>query len=166
MSSISFGALVKAQNSLGKRKREAKPVDGSNNTQSPHRHLRGTNDGIKEKDLDHAESKSTKDTDEPSRSSKHAPAELSSKKAVSRKREVIAVPKRDVRDPRFGPLTGRINEMQTKSNYAFLDAYRDDEMAALRDQIKKTKDQSAKETLQRELLSMVHSPSPSPSNLV
>lgn len=105
-----------------------------------------------------------KDTRAFSRSSKHAPAELSSKKAVSRRREVIRVPKIDHRDPRFEPLSGPVDETRTKQNYSFLDAYRDSEMAELRAAIRTTKDSNAttnndndnnkKETLKRALLRM------------
>ncbi|MDA4133319.1 MAG: rRNA biogenesis protein RRP36, partial [Thaumarchaeota archaeon] len=67
------------------------------------------------------------------RSSKHAPTEMSSKRAVSRWREVVAVPKIAARDPRFDPLTGPApDEAKMRKNYAFLDEYRDDEMRQLK----------------------------------
>ena len=88
------------------------------------------------------------------RTSKHSPAELSSKKAVSRRREVISITKPDQRDPRFEPLTGRLDEQMTKKNYAFLDAYRASEIASLKIAIRTTKDPAAKEELQRTLLRM------------
>lgn len=88
------------------------------------------------------------------RSSKHAPTEVSSKKPVSRKREVIAVPKMEVRDPRFDPLSGPIDEAKARKAYAFLDEYRKDEMKQLRAEIKKTKDPTKKEEMKRVVLSM------------
>ncbi len=89
-----------------------------------------------------------------SRSSKHAPAEISSKKAVSRKREVVPVTKREYRDPRFEPLSGPLDEKKLQKAYSFLDDYREDEMKELKSAMKKTKDEFEKEKLKRALLSM------------
>ncbi|GME27815.1 rrna processing protein [Neofusicoccum parvum] len=90
-----------------------------------------------------------------SRTSKHAPAVMSSKKPVSRKREVLAPKKRVARDPRFDALSGGpVDENQLKHNYAFLDQYRDSEMAELKTAIKKTKNEDDKAILKRKLLSM------------
>lgn len=88
------------------------------------------------------------------RSSKHAPQEMTSKKPVSRRREILTDPRRKARDPRFEALTGRLDEAKVAKNYAFLEEYRESEMADLRAQIKKTKDMTAKEDLKRQLLSM------------
>lgn len=88
------------------------------------------------------------------RSNKHAPTEISSKRQVSRKREVIAVPKMEVRDPRFDPLSGPLDEAKARKAYAFLDEYRADEMKQLRAEIKNTKDAAKKEEMKRLLLSM------------
>jgi len=94
----------------------------------------------------------------PKRSSKHAPTSQSSKHAVSRKRAVVPVATRKVRDPRFEPLPGSSHptsaDAATKKNYAFLKDYQASEMGDLRAAIKKTKDESHKETLKRKLLSM------------
>jgi ribosomal RNA-processing protein 36 len=89
-----------------------------------------------------------------SRSSKHAPTEISSKKAVSRKREVVPVAKREFRDPRFEPLSGYIDESKVRAAYSFLDDYREDEMKELKTALKNTKDEDAKEKLKRALMSM------------
>jgi ribosomal RNA-processing protein 36 len=89
-----------------------------------------------------------------SRSSKHAPAEISSKKAVSRKREVVPVTRREYRDPRFESLSGPLDEIKLQKAYSFLDDYREEEMKELRVAIKKTKDETEKERLKRALLSM------------
>jgi ribosomal RNA-processing protein 36 len=88
------------------------------------------------------------------RSSKHAPSEVSSKKAVSRKREVIPVIKREPRDPRFEPLSGTLNESKVQKVYSFLNDYREDEIKELRSTIKRAKDESEKEKLKRALLSL------------
>ncbi|KAL6713081.1 rRNA biogenesis protein rrp36 [Lecanora helva] len=146
--SISFGALVKAQETLGKRKRG----NADNDLEEPsHRskiHRNNIDSGALERKAD------KKDTRDLTRTSKHAPAELTSKKAVSRKREVVPTHKIEYRDPRFEPLTGRADVEKIKRNYSFLDNYRDSEINELKSAIKKTKDPDAKEKLKRALVSM------------
>ena len=93
-----------------------------------------------------------KDIRDFSRTSKHAPAELSSKKAVSRRREVLPTQKLSHRDPRFEPLIGAIDEQKTKKNYSFLDTYRDSELLELQSAIAKMKDIEGKEKLKRALV--------------
>lgn len=89
-----------------------------------------------------------------SRSNKNAPTEISSKKAVSRKRDVVPVVKRDYRDPRFDPSVGQVDDTKVNKAYAFLNDYRQDEVKALKEQIKKTKDEHEKEKLKRTLHSL------------
>ncbi|KAI4247065.1 MAG: hypothetical protein L6R40_001730 [Gallowayella cf. fulva] len=141
---VSFGALAKAQESLSKyehdqggfRLMSVNPPDDCGNTEAMERKA-GKND--------HREH---------FRSSKHAPAEISSKKAVSRKREVVPTVKRHVRDPRFEPVSGPLDEEKAKKNYSFLNDYRHSEMLDLKTQIRQTKDINAKEKLKRALWSM------------
>ena len=96
----------------------------------------------------------------PKRSSKHAPQEQSSKKPVSRRRDVVsedpATSKRAaVRDPRFDPFgTTRLDEIKARKAYAFLDEYRDRELADLKAQLKKTKDEAQRARLKKEVMSM------------
>lgn len=105
----------------------------------------------------------------PSRSSKHAPTEVSSKRPVSRKREILAVRRPQARDPRFDPLVtsrssasasagagglSKADEERARRAYAFLDEYRDDEMRELKVAVKKAKTPAEKEKLQRALMSM------------
>ncbi|KXH42456.1 hypothetical protein CNYM01_12811 [Colletotrichum nymphaeae SA-01] len=140
ISSVSFGALAKAQASMPsakRRKRGASPSEDEDSDSGPEEV------GRKPKHGDHVK-----------RSSKHAPMEQSSKKPVSRRREIIAVPKMEVRDPRFDPMSGPVDESKARRAYAFLDDYRKDEMKQLRAEIKKTKDADKKEEMKRMLLSM------------
>jgi ribosomal RNA-processing protein 36 len=140
--SISFGALAKAQTSLQKTK---KPKDPTKKSDDPWM------------DNEAAERKAGhKDHRDFSRSNKHAPTEMSSKKAVSRKRDVVTVHKREFRDPRFDPLSGfaKVDETKVKKAYGFLDNYRDDEIKELKERIRKEKDENTKERLKRQLLSM------------
>ncbi|KAH7321443.1 hypothetical protein BKA65DRAFT_80782 [Rhexocercosporidium sp. MPI-PUGE-AT-0058] len=138
--SISFGALAKAQASLepGRKKKATKNKHGDNWE---------NNEALERK-------AGRKDHRDFNRSSKHAPTEISSKKAVSRKREVVPVVKRAYRDPRFEAIGGPIDEARVSKAYAFLDNYREDEMKELRTAIKNCKDEDAKEKLKRALLSM------------
>ena len=73
---------------------------------------------------------------------------------MSRKRSVVAIPKINIRDPRFDPVAGEVNTNQIKKNYAFLSEYRDAEIAELKAGIRKTKDPKAKATMERALKSM------------
>ena len=142
VATISFGALARAQESLSKRAYSQDGVHPSNINQP----------------YDNAEAIERKagksDNREHARSSKHAPAEMSSKKAVSRKREVIQTVKRDIRDPRFEPVSGPVNEEKANKNYSFLNDYRDSEINNLKSMIRQTKDANVKEKLKRSLLSM------------
>ncbi|TAQ90404.1 hypothetical protein B7494_g1265 [Chlorociboria aeruginascens] len=143
--SISFGALVKAQSTLsrfgeGPKLTKFLKRPGDDDTWE-------NNEAIERK----AGRKDRRDFNRPS---KHAPTEISSKKAVSRKREVIPIAKREYRDPRFEPLAGPLDEAKLKKAYSFLDDYREDEMKELKSAIKSTKDEDAQERLKRALLSM------------
>jgi ribosomal RNA-processing protein 36 len=89
------------------------------------------------------------------RSSKHAPAVQSSKRAVTRRRSIVDVKKPVSRDPRFDNVAGpRPDENTVKKRYSFLDDYKASEMGELKAAIKKTKNEDDKEKLKRKLLSM------------
>lgn len=99
----------------------------------------------------------------PSRSSKHAPMEVSSKRPVSRKREIIPVKKIQARDPRFDPLitsrsgaghNSKVDEDHARKAYAFLDEYRDDEVRQLKAAVKNAHTPAEKEKLQRTVMSL------------
>ncbi|GJN86060.1 pre-rRNA processing protein [Purpureocillium lilacinum] len=146
LSSVSFGALARAQASLppsDRKSKKSRPQD-SKETDNPQQALR---------EARKKESQS-KPQPPPKRSSKHAPQEQTSKRQVSRRREILPDLRRKARDPRFDPLVGKLDEAKAKKAYAFLDEYRDSEMADLRAEIKKTKNPVAKEDLKRQLMSM------------
>ncbi|KAI1342013.1 hypothetical protein F5Y15DRAFT_330355 [Xylariaceae sp. FL0016] len=144
VSQVSFGALAKAASSLpSARKKNRKSTDQDSDSES-HSVPRS-----------HPNSKTSSKPPKPHRSSKHAPTEMTSKRAVSRKRQVVDVPKREVRDPRFSAALGpAMDESRMRSAYGFLDTYRDAEMAQLRAQIKKTRNVGEKESLRRALASL------------
>ncbi|KAK3956071.1 hypothetical protein QBC32DRAFT_331880, partial [Pseudoneurospora amorphoporcata] len=157
---LSFGALARAQASLGSLKKKKKGKGGEDESDDEEKEEPNWKTEI-EKGL---KSKVEKHH----RTSKHAPVEMTSKKPVSRRREFLtnndgpAKPK--ARDPRFAPpgLGGSISggsravvdEIKARKAYSFLDDYQEDEMKQLRIAIKKTKDAHEKEELQRALLSM------------
>ncbi|MCJ1470165.1 rRNA biogenesis protein rrp36 [Pseudocyphellaria aurata] len=148
ISAISFGALVRAQETLGKRKHRSSD-DAFIVPNAPHKKPRPYTDAEGQE-----RKAGRKDTRDFSRPSKHAPVELSSKQAVSRRREAVPIKKLDHRDPRFEPINGRVDQSKAKKNYAFLDQYRESEMAELRTSIRQTKDSDTKEKLKQTLRSM------------
>ncbi|KAG6031704.1 hypothetical protein E4U19_007953 [Claviceps sp. Clav32 group G5] len=140
LSSVSFGALARAQASL--------PTKSKTSAQTPEETL--TTNRSSSSSLFAKSSKPPA----PKRSSKHAPQEQTSKRPVKRLREIIPDPRRKPRDPRFDPLVGKLDETRARKAYAFLDEYRETEMADLRAQIKKSKNPLDKEALKRQLMSM------------
>ncbi|KAG2418767.1 hypothetical protein HFD88_001868 [Aspergillus terreus] len=156
LSNISFGALAKAQASLGpKSKRKSKSAD-EESTASPLDDIRAR---IREaREQKRQLSSKTGDEKKPTRSSKHAPMVQSSKRAVTRKRTIIeppAVPK--ARDPRFDPTvlsnSSRHNPDAANKAYAFLDDYRKSELQELKEKYAKTKNAAEKEELKRAIRS-------------
>lgn len=99
---------------------------------------------------------STSELRDTSRSSKHAPAEQSSKRAVTRKRPAIEISSNPhhARDPRFSTVSGAVEEDTLRKNYAFLDEYRANELIELKQTITKVKDPDEKDKLQRQAMAM------------
>ncbi|KAF3925599.1 hypothetical protein ABW21_db0205207 [Orbilia brochopaga] len=184
LASISFGALARAQRSLKRKRDEPEPSETSSGSdddepsagqessrgapRNPAR-LAEIKNQLQTLSADakssFAESlraarerrKQGKSSDEPrSRSSKHAPTEMSSKKAVSRRRVVVELPTDTTRDPRFDRLGGNpaVDKQKIDKNYAFLDDYRDSEIKTLRQDIAKEKNTARKEQLQKTLQSL------------
>lgn len=180
LSSISFGTLKKAQDSMSRKRKRGSDTNGEQEDKlaalrarlQELREAKGSKTG---KDQSKKESSkqqrggdtsgSDEDSDEDSdsgpeevgksRSSKHAPMSQPSNRQVTRKRTVIVMPKRQVRDPRFAALPGqRTDDAATARRYAFLNEYAESEMAELKAAIRKTKDEEDKEVLKRKLLSM------------
>lgn len=68
------------------------------------------------------------------RANKNRPMEISSKKPIGRFREVIQVPKKVARDPRFESLCGNLDEEGFKKRYNFL---YENELPAEKEELKK-----------------------------
>lgn len=174
LANISFATLAKAQDSLSrKRKRETDEAPKKDDKlealrarlrelreqkglsdSKPNKKSASKEDSEDEDDDDESGSESDDNGAPKSRSSKHAPGSQTSKRQVTRKRIVIDAPKRQVRDPRFGPIGGRNDEVSINKNYAFLNDYAESEMNELKAAIKKTKNEDDKYVLKQKLLSM------------
>ncbi|CAM0134841.1 rRNA biogenesis protein rrp36 [Umbelopsis sp. WA50703] len=89
------------------------------------------------------------------REAKNKPMEMSSKRAVGRRREVVELPAAKRRDPRFDQMSGKLNQDLFEKSYDFLDKYKQDEEQMLKAQMLKEKDPEEKERLQKVLLRMV-----------
>ncbi|POS75295.1 hypothetical protein DHEL01_v206317 [Diaporthe helianthi] len=152
-SKISFGTLAKAQAKLGQSGRRKKKGEQPDDEEAAAA-AEEEDEGPKPR------GQGPKKEKPPSRSSKHAPQEVSSKRPVSRKREIIPVKKVQYRDPRFDPaVTGRsvktkADEDHVRRAYAFLDEYREDELRKLKGAVKKAITPAEKEQLQRAYMSM------------
>ncbi|KAF3050691.1 rRNA bioproteinsis protein rrp36 [Didymella keratinophila] len=184
MSKVSFGALAKAQDALSKstdRKRK-RGHDTSKSQDDKLEALRERLRQIKAEKLASGEAKPSKkpktaeksksksqereevegeddgsdsDAAPHARSSKHAPAVQSSKRMVSRKRQVVDVKKPVFRDPRFENIGGpKPDENTLSKRYSFLNDYKASEIAELKKAIKKSRNGDEKEQMRKQLESM------------
>ncbi|KAF3925763.1 hypothetical protein ABW20_dc0100785 [Dactylellina cionopaga] len=177
IASISFGALAKAQRSLKRKRDEPDSVDTESDVkpkisygEDPRNTARlaeikgrlqalsaDSHSSFAESLRKAREKRLEKASKEPKpRSSKHAPTEMTSKKAVSRRRTVVDLPADTTRDPRFDPTggSGAVDTKKIERNYAFLDEYRDSEIKTLRQEAAKEKNPIRKEGLQKKLQSL------------
>lgn len=74
------------------------------------------------------------------RDNKNRPREMSTKRQVSRLREIVSVKKRELRDPRFDGLCGTFDEKSFKKNYGFLSKVKENDLKKLKSQLRKTDD--------------------------
>ena len=83
---------------------------------------------------------------------------MSSKRPVSRYREVVPVAKgkqRVIRDPRFEEMAGQLNPDLFKKSYTFVDELKKKEKQLIEREVHKTKSAGKKAQLQKLLLQMV-----------
>ena len=83
---------------------------------------------------------------------------MSSKRPVSRFREVVPVAKdrqREIRDPRFEETAGQLNSDLFKKSYAFVDELKKKEKQLIEREVHKTRSAGKKAQLQKLLLQMV-----------
>ncbi|GAA6039237.1 hypothetical protein JCM8097_003220 [Rhodosporidiobolus ruineniae] len=112
LAQIPFGMVLKAQrqmskqNGKGKGKGKAREEEGGEDEEGrPRKGKSGKGKGR---------------ADVEGRSNKHAPTEVSSKKPVSRVRQIVEVQKIQARDPRFDSLSGAVRTDLFKNSYGFL----------------------------------------------
>eukprot|EP00163_Fabomonas_tropica_P013635 TRINITY_DN2518_c1_g3_i7.p1 TRINITY_DN2518_c1_g3~~TRINITY_DN2518_c1_g3_i7.p1 ORF type:complete len:337 (-),score=74.43 TRINITY_DN2518_c1_g3_i7:1768-2778(-) len=89
------------------------------------------------------------DKKEIKRKNKNRPMEMSAKNPVSRFRQVIASSKKKTIDPRFASLSGKLDMEGFDKAYSFLDDYIEDEIKALKKELKKCKDDKRRVEIQR-----------------
>ncbi|XP_041469665.1 ribosomal RNA processing protein 36 homolog [Lytechinus variegatus] len=85
------------------------------------------------------------------RANKNRPREESSKKPVSRFRNVVEVKKQMARDPRFDDLSGDFREETFEKNYQFLSDIKEREKGELEKSMKETNDPQKQLKIQRYL---------------
>lgn len=103
-------------------------------------------------DGSHSMYQKTKKEKKGGRANKNRPMEVSSRKPVSRFREVIQAPKNVVRDPRFESLSGNLDVDGFKKRYSFI--YENNlpaEKEELKKQLRKTNDPNVVEELKKQL---------------
>lgn len=145
ISQVSFGALAKAHASMS---------SGRKKKSSARHDLQDEDIKVSIAEREAARAKAA--VAAAKRANKHAPMEVTSKKPVSRKRDIVEIPKVKARDPRFDPIPGmpEMDEVRARKAYAFLDEYRETELKELKAALKKEKDPRKQERLKREVLSM------------
>ncbi|KAJ5519139.1 hypothetical protein N7453_001561 [Penicillium expansum] len=139
LADISFGALAKAQASMREKNRKEKRTS-KDDTSSTLDDIRTKLREAREQKLEAASKTKTK---EKKRTSKHAPMEQSSKRAVTRKRIAVELPPAPrSRDPRFDAAvmghSGVGKHPHGGTAYAFLDEYR--ARRSLRGEIRRAQD--------------------------
>lgn len=83
-------------------------------------------------------------TDLEKRENRHAPTELSTRRPVSRRRQVVETKQTQARDPRFSSLSASApNKGLFSSSYSFLRQQQGEEVLELRQTLKKLKKQEA-----------------------
>ena len=135
MSSISFGALSKAQHDLELESASSNDDSDSDNSDS--------DDGPPEESRS---SSSSRSNNKYKRHNKHAPAESSSKKPVSWIRDIPGLSSKAsnfgggssglYKDIRFDTAYGKADLQRARKNYAFLNEYRESELEDMRGQLK------------------------------
>ncbi|SMQ48286.1 unnamed protein product [Zymoseptoria tritici ST99CH_3D7] len=183
LSNVSFGALKQAQESISKKRKRGSDTNAEQEDKlealrarlrqikeqkasdpAPAKKSKRSEPAKTKRRPDTAQSDDDSDSDSgpseeggplKSRSSKHAPGAQSSKYQVTRKRVVVDVPKRVIRDPRFDALQQHsAHTGDSEKAYSFLRDYQKSEMDELRAAIRKTKNEDDKQVLRRKLNSM------------
>ncbi|GAA5861700.1 hypothetical protein JCM5353_000545 [Sporobolomyces roseus] len=131
LASIPFTSLLKAQKQLSKstahasRKGKGRATSDSDaEEEEGERGKKGKGGNKKEK--------FGKKRDVEGRSNKHAPTEMSTKRPVSRTRQIVETTTKKSRDPRFDSLSGSVNPELFARSYGFLSGSLQSELDTLR----------------------------------
>jgi len=177
---ISFGALKQAQDALSRKRKRNEEANPENDEKlekirerlreikrrkeseaeaegKPKNKQTSRKSDNRNEDENDQESDSDSDSgpEEVGATSKHAPMAQSSRYEVTRKRQVIEVPKMKARDPRFDAMQQRnAHTGNVDKAYGFLAEYQADEIAQLKAAVKTTKDPFQQDLLKRKIGSM------------
>ncbi|KAJ3209806.1 TBC1 domain member 8B [Dinochytrium kinnereticum] len=146
---VSFGQLLKVQQQIGLKKFKKLQSGSEVNAKDDEERQILQKQAKKEKTSRPSESELSK------RRNKHAPQEVTAKRPVTRKRNVIEIPKQKSRDPRFDSLSGTLNTGLFKDSYKFLNDYRKSEIEMIEKTLKKEKSPVEREKLQKLQQSMI-----------
>ncbi|KAL5495405.1 RRP36 [Sanghuangporus weigelae] len=127
IASLSFGSLLKARRVLDRAHSEAEQDETDSSADS------GEDKSIESSPERHESKKPGK------RSHKHAPIEMSSKRPVTRRRQVVEVKKVNYRDPRFSSLSNDNAQQSFQKNYSFLAELHKTELETLKENLKRAR---------------------------
>jgi ribosomal RNA-processing protein 36 len=177
---VSFGALKQAQDALSRKRKRNEEANPENDEKlekirerlreikrrkeseaeaegKPKKKQTSKKSDKRDEDEHNEDSDSDSDSgpEEVGAKSKHAPMAQSSRYEVTRKRQVIEVPKMKARDPRFDAMQQRnAHTGNVDKAYGFLADYQADEIAQLKAALKTTKDPFQQDLLKRKIGSM------------
>jgi len=130
LSNLPLGALLRAQRAL----KQAQASDSEDSENESNGRPERTSSKGKEKEKPEWSIEPRHDIAK--RANKHAPIEVTSKRPVTRKRQVVEVKTIQPRDPRFLPLAGEFLPEKFQKHYGFLTDAHKTELRTLRDNLK------------------------------
>ncbi|KII93750.1 hypothetical protein PLICRDRAFT_171465 [Plicaturopsis crispa FD-325 SS-3] len=139
LSSLPLGTLRKAQRALTSAKvlSDSEEDGPASEDDGPPEESKGPTEKGKEKAKPEWSIKPRPDLAK--RSNKHAPIEVTSKRPVTRRRQVVEVKNIQPRDPRFLPLAGEFSSQKFQNQYGFLADLHSNELKALRENLKQAR---------------------------
>lgn len=158
-SSLSFGALNSAQQKLREQDEETKPKKASKSSKKMNPNSKksykpqsdsdsGSDSDSDEGFFDKGKRSKDKNSKDKKSKNKHAPAESSSKRPVSKIREIPGLKSKKestlYNDIRFDAAYGKADWNRIRKDYAFLDDYREKEINEMRGMLK---DKKARQTM-------------------
>ncbi|KAJ3142558.1 hypothetical protein HK100_001382 [Physocladia obscura] len=168
LADISFGQLLQVQQKIGVKKfnKLRQGISVSQDLKSPSKKRKIFDDNnvlidSSESDEDDDAAPEFRDSKKrkpeiKKRGSKHAPAEITSKKPVSRRRTIVELPKKEIhRDPRFNKLSGNFNEGLFNRSYGFLEEYEKSEIEDLKKRMNSEKSEEQRAQMEKIIQSKI-----------